>query len=245
MERSASQDDLVACPRCRSRLRLTIRWLPDLDHRVHERTEVGCAACEIWFSAQEDRWAFAEWNVWACNEWERQGDRQPHADLYRLLLEEAHLERAKSAAGDAVSRYLVEHVVPTCPWKPGDRFESLDRPTGTWSAIGVEAVYGTNTGPFWIVKARDVLPSGKLGDRSHEFWQHLYQLHPCPRYWEARLWDHVHEGDDCILSGRSGCIMHVDRRLRRAIIRIGADEVAIRRPHGLRVPTVHVESGST
>jgi hypothetical protein len=78
MERSAADDDVIACPLCRTRDGLTAKWIPELDHRVHERTEIGCATCDRWFSAKEDRWAIAEWNNFAIEEWRHRGVDQPN-----------------------------------------------------------------------------------------------------------------------------------------------------------------------
>jgi hypothetical protein len=160
MERSAADEDLVTCPGCGVRDALTIRWVPDIDRRVHERTEVGCARCDRWSSAKEDRWAFAEWNVLACDEWAQNGTTVPHAQLYRLLHEASTLERAQHEAIQVVSQYLSEQIAAACPWHPRDRFESLARPRGIWSVTAVEAVYGTNTGPFCIISARAVFLGG-------------------------------------------------------------------------------------
>jgi hypothetical protein len=246
MERTAVADDLVTCPRCHHRDALTIRWIPEIDYRVHERTDLGCAACDIWFSEKEDKWAFAEWNAWACSEWSAQGTVVPHADLYRLLREEANHERAARAAAEAVSRYLEEHVATTCPWQVGDRFESAVSPHGVWSVTGVRAVYGTNTGPFWIVDAREVLSSGRLGHKKEEFWEQgnadMRRLQP---FWRPNRWSHVHAGDECLIHNSRGRVVAVDHAAKVATVAIGEQNVEVTKLPQLLVPVSRLEADGT
>lgn len=180
---------------------LVVRWLPDLDHRVHERTEIGCANCGKWFSGREDQWAIARWNMFAVTEWEKRGVVLEHAELARLLFESSEAEeRARFLRGD-IDSYLAKHIPPTCPFSHGDRFISERPPRGVWSVRNVRAVYGYNTGPFWIVEAQSVLSSGRLGDKHHEFWQeHQARLKVIPPYWKSFALvpgcrkRHVHDG---------------------------------------------------
>lgn len=148
MERSAAKDDVKTCPLCGSRKGLVIRWLPDIDFRVHEVTEVGCASCGKLFSGKEDRFAMADWNLFAIEEFERRGIRDPHAQLHRLLHECAQAEKNAAAARARIDAYLEENITPTCPFAKGDRFRALRYPRGIWSVHAVRAVYGYNTGPF-------------------------------------------------------------------------------------------------
>lgn len=243
MERSAATDDLVTCPGCHVRDYLRIRWIPDIDHRVHERTEIGCAKCNKWFSAKEDRWCFAEWNDWACEQWAQSGHKVPHAELYRLLLQEAREEQIERTAAKAVSRYLAEQIASQYPMVAGDRFESERQPKGIWSVISIEAVYGTNTGPFCIIKSRKVLSSGILGDTTHEFWSHNSKLKKLRPFWKPRTWRQVKVGDACILKEKDGVVLHADTSARRAVVSIDGTEVKVKKLNELLIPVLRVENG--
>jgi len=241
MERSAATDDLVTCPGCHVRDYLRIRWIPEIDHRVHERTEIGCAKCNKWFSAKEDKWCFAEWNDWACEQWAKSGHKVPHTELYRLLLQEAREEQIERTAAKAVSRYLAEHIASQYPMVAGDRFESVREPKGIYSVISIEAVYGTNTGPFCIIKARKVLSSGILGDITHEFWSHKSKLKKLRPFWKPSTWRQVKAGDACILKETDGVILHADTSARRAVVNIDGTEVEVKKLNELLVPVLRFE----
>jgi hypothetical protein len=241
MERSAAADDLVTCPTCRIRNHLVIRWIPEIDHRVHERTDVGCRRCELWRAAKETRWAFAEWNHWACGEWAKLGHTVPFAELYRLLLIEAHREMAGRAAAHAVGQYLSNEVASRCAWKVGDRFETQERPKGIWSVRSVEPVYGTNTGPFCILKCRSVLTSGILGGSTHEFWDTNAKLKRLSSFWKPSTWRQVVVGDACVLAGKQGVVVNTDSTSRTAIVNVDDQELEVKRLRDLRVPLERIE----
>jgi hypothetical protein len=147
------------------------------------------------------------------------------------------------AAAANVSEYLKNEVASRCVWKTGDRFESLDWPRGRWSVRSVEAVYGTNTGPFSIVKAIEILPSGILGEEKHEFWDHQARLRRLSPYARPREWSQVHTGDRCLLDGFPGLVLSADTTKRLAVIRIdaGNEEVHIARLSSLQVPVHRLE----
>lgn len=246
MERSASNDDTVTCPLCEQRDALTVKWLPDIERRVHERTEVGCSRCEKWFSGKEDRWAYARWNAFAVEEWRKKGISIPHSELYELLKTESEAQELAAAQNDRVDQYLKDRIVPTCPFRVGDRFNARVRPGGKWSVRGIRAVYGTNTGPFWIIDACEVLPSGILGEERKEFWQRdAAGLELVPPYWQASRWSQVVVGDDCTLAGERGTVETVDTDRRTAGIRISGDLKRISSLSGLAVPLSRVEGNGT
>jgi hypothetical protein len=246
MERSAIADDVIACPLCGSRDGLTIKWIPELDYRVHERTVIGCATCQKWFSAKEDRWVFAEWNNFAIEGWRQRGVAQPHAELYRLLLAHSHDEMAERISGQAVDAYLVEHIVPLCPFAIGDRIEARVHPHGIWSVRAIKAVYGTNTGPFWIVEVRNVQPNGRLGDGEHEFWQrdaeHFLKL---PPFWRPTRWAQVVAGDECIYHGENGAVVEVNASVKTASVSIQGEIRLVRSLSKLYVPVTRFETEGT
>lgn len=243
MERSAASDDLVTCPICGERDALFIRWIPEIDHRVHTQTDVGCDRCQVLRSAKEDRWAFADWNHWACEEWAKKGQWHPHATLYALLVEEGQSERSQMAAAARVSQYLQHEVAGRCEWKPGDRFESLDWPGGHWSVRSVQAVYGTNTGPFSIIDAIEILSSGILGEDRREFWDHQANLRRLSPYIRPRKWAQVRAGDRCLLDGVSGSVLSVDATKHLAAIKLdaGNEEIQTARLSNLQVPVHRLE----
>jgi len=188
----------------------------------------------------------ADWNLFAIEEFERRGIREPHAQLHRLLHECARAERNAADVRAQIDAYLEEHIAPTCPFGKGDRFRAVRHPRGIWSVQAVRAVYGYNTGPFWIVSAVNVLPSGRLGDKTHEFWQQdadaLRRLLP---FWKPHTWRQVVPGDDCMVLKQRGLIRSVDRSSHVASIALGDQLVEVRRLQDLGVPIVRVERDAT
>lgn len=246
MERSGTDYDIVTCPFCKGRDGLTIKWLPDIDHGIRERTDVGCMKCDKWFSGKEDRWAFARWNAFAVAEWLKQGRQIPHSELYRILLLHSEAEETASTYRKEADHYLEEHVASTCPFRTGDRFEAHIKHGGYWSVQNVRAVYGYNTGPFWIIEACEVLPSGRLGENRKEFWQRdASRLKLLPPFWKASRWSHVVAGDECVLCGESGAVIAVEPDNRSASIAVKGETRIIHTLSELHVPIVRVETGGT
>jgi hypothetical protein len=241
MERSAADDDLVDCPNCRTREFLFIRWIPDIDHKVHERTEIGCYSCGRLFGASMDKWCYAEWNAWACEQWKVLGRPIEHSELYKLLHLEAQEEQIERTAAKAVTDYLTEHFANRYPLAIGDRFKSKRHPKGFWSLISIRAVYGTNTGPFCMLTARKVLPSGSLCSTTHEFWSHLAEIEKIRPFWKAHTWSQVHDGDSCILNNEDGTIDNVDLERRIARVNVGGSLKHIHNLRGLQVPISRFE----
>ncbi len=242
MERSAVRDDLVACPICESRNGLLIRWIPEINREVHERTEVGCSACDIWRSEKEDRWVFAQWNVWACREWARKGREVVHSRLYALLLEQSEHQKAEAAAAASVENYLSNQVAAHSQWRERDRFQPLQYPGGVWSVVSLKAVYGTNTGPFCILTSRVVLPSGILGSRTEDFWDTPQHIRRIPPFWTPRYWHQVVQGDDCVVAEGSGQVLTCTPQQRRATVLVKGQEREIKRLDEIQVPNNRVES---
>ena len=168
--------------------------------------------------------------------------RVPHAELYRLLLQEALEEQIERTAAKAVSRYLAEHIASQYPLSEGDRFESKREPVGIWSVISIEAVYGTNTGPFCIIKASKVLPSGILGDTTYEFWSHMAKLQKIRPFWKPSTWRQVKVGDACILKGKDGVILRADFSARRAVVKIDDMEFDVHKLNELLIPVSRLQA---
>jgi hypothetical protein len=240
VERLAADDDLVTCPSCGSRAGLTVRWIPDIDHEVHERTDAGCVTCNQWRSGKMGKWAYAQWNHWACDQWSRVGEVNPRAELYALLCTEMEHEQRAAAAQSAVDAYLLREVAERCEWRIGDRFTAPRPQRGAWSVRGVRAVYGTNTGPFCILSCRNVLPGGSLGDVGYEFWDSA-PLQRIPPFWKPRTWSQVCAGDECYIGNNFGTVVSVTPDRSVADIQVGGGRVTVTRLQGLRVPVARVE----
>jgi hypothetical protein len=242
MERSATDDDLITCPDCESRNGLRIRWIPGIGRGVHELTEVGCRTCNKWRSDKEDRWVFAQWNVWASKEWESKGRNIAHSRLHALLLQQSEHQKAESIAAKAVEEYLSSQVAAHSQWIVRDRFESLHYPGGIWSVASIKAVYGTNTGPFCILTAKPVLPSGILCTRTEDFWDIPQHIRRIPLFWIPRYWSQVVKGDDCMVEDGSGQILSCNPRRRRATVMVEGRLCEVRTLGQIQVPIHRIES---
>lgn len=188
----------------------------------------------------------ADWNLFAIEEFERKGVHDPRAQLHKLLYEHAQAEKKVVEQRARINAYLEEHIAPTCPFRKGDRFRAIRYPRGIWSVQAVRAVYGYNTGPFWIIEAVNVLPSGRLGDKTHEFWQRDVEALKClVPFWKPHTWRQVVPGDNCIVLTQLGLVQSVDRSLHTASIKLGNRIVEVRRLQDLKVPIVRVECDAT
>ena len=142
MEQTAQEYDVKTCPLCGSREALVIRRLPDIDHRVHEITEVGCKKCDKFFSEKEDRHAIVAWNIFAIEEIERIGEKENHSELYKLIYAHSQAEKQTASLRAKIDTYLENNITPSCPFRIGDRFKVKGRHKGVWSVRRVHSVYG-------------------------------------------------------------------------------------------------------
>jgi hypothetical protein len=243
MERSAKEDDVKTCPLCASRDALVIRWLPDINKRVHERTEVGCKKCGKFFSEKEDRHAIVAWNIFAIEEIERIGEKEKHSELYKLIYAHSQAEKQTASLRAKIDTYLENNITPSCPFRMGDRFKVKWRHKGVWSVRRVHSVYGWNTGPFWIIDALNVLKNGRLGEKSREFWERdKSKLVPLKPFWRPTKWKQLIPGDDCLYSSQSGQILNVDYSKRIAKINLNGETVQIKVLSNIFVPIQKFES---
>ncbi|WP_126453898.1 hypothetical protein [Sulfuriflexus mobilis] len=241
-ERSASDDGFKTCPICNSKDGLVIRWYPDLDYHVHEYTEVGCTTCNVLFRGEEDRYAVSDWNRYVISENEKKGITESHADLYRLLHEHYINERNEKDSRRKIDDYLKAHIASTCPFKKSDRFKIRTRQNGIWSVESVYAVYDYTKGPFWIIKAINVLKSGRIGDIRREIWQRdQHLLTPLKPFWKPYKWSQVVKGDTCLYKSNTGEIVNVDRFSREIEIEINEKIINLSRISDLMVPISRVE----
>ncbi len=243
MERTAQEYDVKTCPLCGSREALVIRWLPDIDHRVHEITAVGCKKCDKFFSEKEDRHAIAAWNHFVIQQVDRIGKKEDHVELYRLLYVHSQAEKQAASLRTRIDDYLEENITPTCPLKRRDRFKVKGGSGEVWSVKKVHSVYGWNTGPFWIIDALNVLKNGRIGDKHREFWgRDKAKLVPLKPFWRPTRWKQVIRGDDCLHSSQSGKILDVNHSKRIAKINLNSETVQVTSLSKISVPIQRFES---
>ena len=127
----------------------------------------------------------------------------------------------------------------------GDRFKSTQPPKGIWSVVSLEAVYGTNTGPFCRIKACKVRPSGILSETAHEFWSHSHKLKKIQPFWKPNTWRQIVKSDPCLLNEQVGTVLQVESDSRRAIILIEGKEHRIKKLKEIQVPISRFENKIT
>jgi len=243
MERSAKEDDVKTCPLCGSREALVIRWLPDINRNVHEKTEVGCFKCKKFFSEKEDRHAIAAWNLFVVEEIDRIGKEETHVELYRLLYACSQAEKQVTSIQTKIDNYLEENISPTCDLKRGDRFKVKEWPGGIWSVDKVYSAYFWNTGPTWIINAINVLKNGRLGEEHHEFLERdRAKIEPIKPFWSPARWNQVIKGDNCLYLNQSGQILDVDHSKHIAKINLNGEDIQVKSLRELLVPIKRVES---
>lgn len=246
MERKGNEDDLKTCPLCGSRKALFMRWLPDIDHRVHEKTEVGCNKCKKYFSEKEDRHAIAAWNFFVIEEMERSGKKEIHSELYKLLYQIAQAEKQAQNIQTKIKNYLEENITPTCDLKKGDRFKVSEWPNkGIWSVNKVYSAYFWNTGPTWIIDAVNVLKNGRLGEEHHDFlMRDRAKMEILKPFWPPTKWKQVINGDKCLYSNQTGVIMDVDYSKRIVKINLNGEVTQLKSLNNLSVPVRRFENTS-
>jgi|GEM_PF-5844112 len=228
MEQIAKEFDLRTCPLCGSREFLVIRWIQDLDRRVHKETVVGCKKCDKYFSEKEDRHAVAAWNHFAIQQSDGSLRYERHLELYRLLYAHSQAEKQVAALWANINEYLEKNITLICPLKEGDMFKIKGMPGETWSVKKVRSVYSWNIGPFWIIDSVNVQKNGRLGDKQHEICERdKAKLIPIKPFWPPTRWNQVFRGDDCLYSGQLGQILYVDHSRRIAKIKWNGKTVRV------------------
>ena len=241
-ERNAGNDDIKTCPICNSREGLIIRWHPDIGKPIHEYTEIGCTNCDKYFRGEEDIFPITEWNLFVIDENKKKRRVHKYEELYRLLHAHNQNEKAGIVSRNAIDEYLETNISSNCPYKTGNRFKFREPHRGIWSAVSVRSVYGTNTGPFWILTAREVLKSGRLGENKGEFWQREERtMIPIEPFWKPYTWSQVIVGDDCRYNENAGVITEANHLKHKAIISVNEEIIEINKLSELGVPTLRVE----
>ena len=237
MEQIAKEFDVQTCPLCGSRESLVIRWIPDLDRSLHEKTIVGCKKFDKYFSEKEYRHAIAAWNHFAIQQSDGILKNECYLELYRLLYEHSLAEKQTACLWAKINDYLERNITPTCPLKVGDIFKIKGMPGQVWSVKGVHSVYGWNTGPFWIIDSVNVKRNGRLGDKHHELWERdKAKLVPLKPFWRPTGWNQVIRGDNCLYSSQLGQILDVDHSKRIAKIKLNSKTVRVTTLDKLSVP---------
>jgi hypothetical protein len=248
-ERDASGDDLVPCPNCGTESELRVRFHVKQSGIGHDQTDVFCPGCGQIFSASETRWAYADWNAWAIDAWQRKGKHIDIAPLYCLLKEEADFQRDQEVREHDLERRIsasLEQYVD-CPWNLGDRFQSKQRPVGIWEVTKIERIYATNTGPMWLVHATKVKASGFLGGDSHVFaGRDADQLEAIAPFWRPTKWTQLVVGDACLHDLESGTLIAVDAIRHQTRIKLaGGNQVEIDTLKPLKVPVARFTKHAT
>lgn len=240
MEQIAKEFDVRTCPLCGSRESLVIRWIPDVDSNVHEKTLVGCKKCNKYFSEKEDRHAVAAWNHFAI---QQRDEILPHLELYQLLYEHSQAEKQAASLWAKINDYLEKNITPTCPLKGGDMFKIKGLPGQVWSVKGVHSVYGWNTGPFWIIDSVNLQKNGRLGDKHHKIWERdKAKLVPLKPFWRPTRWNQVIRGDDCFYLSQLGQILDVNHSKRIAKIKLNSKTIRVTTLDKISVPIHRFEA---
>ena len=127
-----------------------------------------------------------------------------------------------------IDDFVTATYMPRFHLSAGDRFEAFYLAPGKWEIVKVTAVYGINTGQFYIIKAVELLSSGRLGRRTAEFWSDkMGDIRLLDNFVSATKWSMLHEGDICKLSGEKCEIVEVNKEKRRAIVDIKGKRIQI------------------
>ena len=127
-----------------------------------------------------------------------------------------------------IDDFVTSTYMPRFRLKIGDRFEAFYWAPGKWEIVGVTAQYGINTGQFYIIKAVELLPSGRIGRRTTEFWSdRIGEIRLLDNFVSATKWSMLREGDACKLEGATGKLVEVDQKKRKALVEIDGENVKV------------------
>lgn len=222
--RFASDEDVCPCPKCGQRENIVVKWDRDGDE---ETIQVGCDKCEHYVTTQDWSLAYVEWNIGAFDEKGNGGDHE-REHIYRLFHRKFQMQQELKRIDRQIDDFVTSTYMPKFRLKVGDRFEAFYWDPGKWEIIDVTAKYGINTGQFYVIKATELLPSGRVGRRTTEFWSdRVGEIRLLDNFVSATKWSMLREGDACKLAGMTGRIVEVDQERRKAIIEMEGERVKV------------------
>lgn len=230
--RSASDEDVCACPNCGQMEHIIVMWERNGDKQL---VSVGCSKCDSYVTAQDWSLAYVEWNIQAFDKKGNDGDPDKE-HVYRLFHRKFIMQREMKLLDKQIDDFVTSTYMPRSQLHTGDRFEAFDWSPGKWEIIEVTANYGINTGQFYIIKAVELLPSGRRGHHTAEFWSdRMGEIHLLDNFVSATKWSMLHKGDVCRLHGKEGKITVVNKEKRIAIIQIEGKRIPINKLENLEV----------
>ena len=230
--RSASNEDVCPCPKCGQKESVIVKWDRTADC---ETIHVGCNTCEHYVTAQDWSLAYVEWNIKAFDEKGNHGDNE-REHIYRLLHRKFLMQQEIKDIEKQIDDFVTSTYMPRFRLKVGNRFESFSWAPGKWEIVDVTARYGINTGQFYIIKAIEILPSGRTGQHTTEFWSdRIGDIRLLDNFVSATKWSMLQEGDNCKLAGAPGKIVQVDPNRRSAIIELESKNIKINKLVNLEV----------
>lgn len=226
--RPASDEDVCPCPKCGQRENIVVKWDRTGDE---EMICVGCSKCDSYVTAPDWSLAYVEWNIKAFDEKGNDGDPD-REHIYRLFHRKFLMQQELKLINNQIDEFVTSTYMPRFHLNVGDRFEAFYWAPGKWEIVEVTAEYGINTGQFYIIKAVELLPSGRLGHRTAEFWSdRMGEIRLLDNFVSATKWSMLHEGDVCKLLGDKGEIVEVNKVKRRAIVNIEENRIQTQVSH--------------
>lgn len=154
MQRSAVNDDVLPCPKCKNRSELIIVFSETFN-------KVGCSNCDDYTTDSEWNFAITKWNYTSIIEFKKNGKKHKQYELYDLLYQRMIVEKEKKKLNQEIDNYLKKNISTECPLQFNDVFTD-ERDNSTWIVLDIKSVYAFNKGPFWMIQAESVNKNGKI-----------------------------------------------------------------------------------
>ena len=230
--RYAGDEDVCPCPKCGKRDTIIVKWSRSTNEEV---IKVGCKACQLFEQSEEWSLAYVKWNLMVFDKIGNGGNDEMEK-IHRLFFIKFTMAQEIKNIKKEIDEFVYNTYMPRIKAKIGDRFEAKYFHPGKWEIIDIEARYGINTGPIFVIKAVNLLDSGRQGNKIVEFWSdRMGKVKKLDDYVPATRWSMLIKNDECRLNNVSGIIIEVNYNNHLALIAVGASEVTIKSLRGVMV----------
>ncbi len=230
--RFAGNEDLCPCPQCGKRENIIVRWKRSPED---EMVWVGCDTCKIFEDSNDWSLSYVKWNLMVFDRNGNDGNEEMEK-IYKMFYKKFTMAQDLKRMESEIDDFVTKTYMPRCKPKVGDRFEATYWYPGKWEIVKIEARYGINTGPIFILKATNLLESGRLGNKTVEFWSdRMGKAKKLDNFVPVKTWSMLVKNDECKLNGAIGKILEVDHKACMAKIQVGNAVIKIKTIKGIEV----------
>ena len=230
MQRSAVNNDVLPCPKCKNRSKL-ITVLSEKENTV------GCSNCNDYITDSEWNFAITKWNYTSIIEFKKNGKKHKKYELYDLLYQRMIVEKEKEKLNQEIDNYLKKNISTECPLQFNDVFTD-ERDNSIWIVLNIKSVYGFNTGPFWIIQANSVNRNGKIiRDLKVDIWQNEEQFYKKREpYFVPTRWNQLKKDIICLFDNKKYKITSINAQNKLLTINCDKTEKTLNSLKEIKIP---------